>query len=34
MKTSGLIFLIVSWSFILGMLVYCFYRVFSAKRLD
>jgi hypothetical protein len=34
MTLLGWIFMIVSWTVILTMLAYCFYRVLTAKRLD
>lgn len=34
MKLSGWAFLITSWSFIIGLTVFCFYRVLTKKKLD
>jgi glycerol uptake facilitator-like aquaporin len=34
MTILGWVFLVISWGFIISMLVYCFYRVFSAEKLD
>jgi hypothetical protein len=29
MRFSGLIFMIISWSFIIGMLIFCYGRIFK-----
>jgi hypothetical protein len=34
MTVFGWLLLITSWTFIIFMLIYCFYRVFSAEKLD
>ena len=34
MTILGWVFMIVSWAFILVMLAYCFYRVFTAEKID
>lgn len=34
MKVSGWIFLIVSWTLIVGLLVFCFTRIFSKRKKD
>ena len=34
MKASGLIFLILSWSCILGLAAFCFYKIFTKKKVD
>ncbi len=32
MKTEGLIFLIISWGIIIGLNIYCFFKVFKARK--
>ncbi|EKD27739.1 MAG: hypothetical protein ACD_79C00598G0001 [uncultured bacterium] len=34
MTTSGLILLIFTWSFIITLLVFCFYKVLTKKEMD
>lgn len=34
MKPGGWFFLILSWSFIIGLTIFCFVRVFSKKEVD
>lgn len=34
MRLSGWIFLAASWGFIIGLAVFCFYRVFTKKKID
>ena len=34
MRPSGWIFLILSWGFILGLVIFCFYKIFAKKRVD
>jgi len=34
MRSSGWMFLMVSWSFIIGLTLFCFYKVFTKKKLD
>ena len=34
MSLSAWIFLILSWGFILGLTIFCFWRVFSKKEMD
>jgi len=33
MRTSGWIFLVTSWGLILGLTGFCFYKVFSKKKI-
>ncbi|MCM8801332.1 MAG: hypothetical protein NC912_04935 [Candidatus Omnitrophica bacterium] len=33
MKLSGWIFMVLSWTVILGMITFCFIRIFSKKEL-
>jgi hypothetical protein len=33
MNAGGWIFILFSWMFIIGLSVYCFYRVFAKKEL-
>jgi len=34
MSLSASIFLILSWVFIIGLMIFCFRRVFSKKEMD
>ena len=34
MRLSGWIFLILSWAFILALTAFCFYKVFTKKKVD
>ncbi len=34
MRISGWVFLIASWTFILALTIFCFYRVFAKKKVD
>lgn len=34
MNLGGWIFLILSWGFILGLLIFCFAKVFSKKEMN
>jgi len=34
MTGAGLIFLLVSWSLILGLATFCFYKIFTKKKVD
>jgi len=34
MKTSGWIFLIFSWGFITALVLFCFYKIFTKKKLQ
>lgn len=34
MRLSGWFFLVMSWGFIIGLVVFCFYRIFTKKKLD
>ena len=34
MKLSGWAFLIISWGFILSLLLFCFYKIFTKKKVD
>jgi hypothetical protein len=34
MRPSGWLFLLASWGFIAGLVIYCFYKIFSKKKLD
>jgi hypothetical protein len=34
MRISGWLFLIFSWGFIIGLTVFCFYRVFAKRKVD
>lgn len=34
MSVSALIFVILSWGFILGLTAFCFWKVFSKKEMD
>jgi hypothetical protein len=34
MKISGWIFLLASWIFIIGLTIFCFYRVLTKKKMD
>lgn len=33
MTREGLIFLVISWGIIIGLNIYCFYKVFTVKKL-
>ena len=33
-KPAGIIFMIVSWAFILSLAVFCFYKIFTKKKID
>jgi len=33
MKISGWLFLVLSWAFILGLTLSCFYKIFTKKKL-
>lgn len=34
MRSSGWAFLIASWAFIISLAAFCFYKVFTKKRVD
>lgn len=34
MKTGGWIFMALSWGFIIGLAVFCFYKIFSKKKVE
>ena len=34
MTPAGLVFFIVSWSLIIGLVVFCFYKIFTKKKMD
>ena len=34
MKLSGWLFLLVSWGFIIGLTIFCFYKIFTKKKVD
>jgi len=34
MRTAGWIFFILSWGFILGLALFCFYNIFKKKKVD
>ena len=34
MKAGGWFFIIISWSFILGLLTFCFVKILSSKKVE
>jgi hypothetical protein len=34
MKISGWVFLAVSWAIIMGLTTFCFYKIFTKKKVD
>lgn len=32
MKISGIIMVVLAWGFIIGLCIFCFYRLFKEKR--
>lgn len=34
MNAYGLMFIILSWGIIIGLMSFCFYKIFSEKRVD
>jgi len=34
MKPSGWAFLILSWGFISGLVIFCFYKILTKKKVD
>jgi hypothetical protein len=34
MKTGGWVFLILSWSFIVGLVAFCFFKIFTKKKVE
>lgn len=34
MRPYGWLFLLASWGFITGLVIFCFYKIFSKKKLD
>ena len=34
MRESGWLFLVLSWGFIIALVIFCFYKIFSKKKLN